>query len=267
MSSSEWASHQGKRPFASSEHSHCHLNASLQAVLWFSDGECFMKNSTLWLSQTAIALERQFRLGRHCAFVVAMTAQALLLSQPSQALVVTVNSVNYDITFQVGTYASLYNNGTGPLTQQPWWDNYNLANQFATAYANAMNSNYSAYMVNQLRTNGGADPFQATYIGTAGDGAPPIVALASAFFNFGTSISPPQNSLAGGIYVTDSGATNNLDLGITANQSNQIAYAVVNPQGVPGPLPFLGLPVAGIAISRLRHFRRRIQALDNLEQL
>ena len=194
-----------------------------------------------------------------------MIAQAFLLALPSDALVVTVNSINYDITFQVGTYGNLYNSGSGTLTQQPWWNNYTLASQFANAYSTAMNSNYSSYMINELRSNG-IDPIQATYVGTASGGAPPIINVASAFFNFGTDTSIPQSSLAGGIYVRNNGVTNNLDLGITANQNNQIAYAVVTPQGVPAPLPLLGLPVAGVAISRLRHFRRRIHALANLDQ-
>jgi hypothetical protein len=224
-----------------------------------------MKNSVFHLLRDAIVTVRQPRLSRRYVFVLAITAPALLIAQPSQALVVTVNSVNYDITFQVGTYSSLYNSGTGTLTQQPWWNNYTLATQFALAYSTAMNSNYSSYMINELRSNG-VDPIQATYVGTAGGGAPSIINVASAFFNFGTDVSIPQSSLAGGLYVRNNGVVNNLDLGITANQSNQIAYAVVNPQGVPGPIPFLGLPVAGIAISRLRHFRRRIQALDDLEQ-
>lgn len=224
-----------------------------------------MKNFIFPALRKSIALaglaKRECRYG----FTLTVIAQTLLLASPADALVVTVNSIDYDITFQVGTYASLYSNGSGTLTQQPWWNKYDLATQFATAYSTAMNSNYSSYMINELRSNG-IDPIQATYQGTAGGSAPPMINVASAFFNFGTDNSIPQSSLAGGIYVRNNGLTSNLDLGITANQANQIAYAVVNPQGVPGPLPFLGLPAAGIAISRLRHFRRRIHALAEPDQ-
>ncbi|MEB3155924.1 MAG: hypothetical protein VKO26_00610, partial [Cyanobacteriota bacterium] len=81
-----------------------------------------MKNFIFPALRKPIALtglaKREWRRG----FTLTVIAQTLLLASPADALVVTVNSIDYDITFQVGTYASLYSNGSGTLTQQPWWN-------------------------------------------------------------------------------------------------------------------------------------------------
>ena len=157
----------------------------------------------------------------------AALAMGVLGAGQAQALVVTVNSQQWDVT----TFTGSYNANTALIQSQVWWKNFVLADQFATAVFNNLGTPNS---IPSGPTAGPAGPFFAN---TDSNGATVInVRVYSATSNsvINRSVSPSS----------------------TSNVWAQ-AYLV----NVPGPLPALG---AAVAFGFSRKLRKRIKDIKSV---
>jgi hypothetical protein len=160
------------------------------------------------------------------ALGAAAALAAINLSPGSaQAYVVTVNSVQYDVTYFTGSYSD--NLSQFNTADMPWWGDSSTASVFAQA----------------VGTNLGTP-----YYGRGG----PHFAVANNYYSY-----IPAYFVDGSVYDTVSGAT----LSTSRAPSESTPYATATlfssaPATAPGPLPLLG---AGAAFGFSRKLRKRIK--------
>jgi hypothetical protein len=145
----------------------------------------------------------------------------------AQALVVTVNSQQWDVT----TFTGSYNNNTALIQSQVWWNNFDLAGQFATAVFTNLGTPNS---IPSGSTAGPAGPFFAF---TEANGGSVINAR---------------------VYSDTSKSVINRPLSPNSGANVWAQAYLVN---VPGPLPALG---AAVAFGFSRKLRKRIKDIKSV---
>jgi hypothetical protein len=173
------------------------------------------------------------------ALGAAAALAAISLSPGSaQAFVVTVNSVQYDVTTFTGSYASSTSKFETAANDgvMPWWGDSNLAKQFATAVGSSFGNPNNAVGFDCDTTCG------------------PIFGYVANLGGF------PNNFGKGWIRLPDG---NIVDLPIQPQTASftwaQVAL-VAAPAPAPGPLPLFG---AGAAFGFSRQLRKRIKLEPN----
>jgi hypothetical protein len=157
----------------------------------------------------------------------AALAMGVLGAGQAQALVVTVNSQQWDVT----TFTGSYNANTALIQSQVWWKNGVLTDQFATAVFNNLGTPNS---IPSGPTAGPAGPFFAI---TDANGASVINVR---------------------VYSATSNSVINRALSPSSTSNVWAQAYLVN---VPGPLPAFG---AAVAFGFSRKLRKRIKDIKSV---